>query len=169
MTRLHVIGVDPGPVPGIVDLRFTDVGTTLCRLRRVEIVQCTPSLASRVIELLMAPDDCPTLVQVEAFVVGRRAGRSSTASAGAATRDLVGAILERWPFTIRRTAANVKPWATDRRLQAMAAPVSGGGEQTLWTATAGMRHSRDAARHALFAACHDGGIPDPLSRRSRHG
>ena len=31
-----------------------------------------------------------------------------------------------------------------------------------------LRHARDAARHALFAAVADCGIPDPLSRKARH-
>jgi hypothetical protein len=85
------------------------------------------------------------------------------------TRDLIGTLQEVWEEHdstaegrrgarwFQRPAAHVKPWATDERLEAAG----------LLEATKGMRHARDAARHALFAACKDGGIPDPLSKRSR--
>lgn len=58
------------------------------------------------------------------------------------------------PVTVRPPAL-VKPWATDRRLEAAG----------LMTATAGMPgHARDAARHCLYCACHDLGMRDPMSR-----
>jgi hypothetical protein len=50
----------------------------------------------------------------------------------------------------------VKPWATDTRLAAAG----------LMEPTTGMRHARDAARHALFAAVKTYGLPDPLSARA---
>jgi hypothetical protein len=50
----------------------------------------------------------------------------------------------------------VKPWATDERLEAAG----------LLDLTKGMRHARDAARHALFTAVKDGGVPDPLSKHA---
>ena len=53
-----------------------------------------------------------------------------------------------------RTAGEVKPWATDKRLHTAG----------LLDLTAGMRHARDAARHALYSAVRDYGLPDPLSR-----
>lgn len=153
---LHVVGVDPGPLPGIVSLRFRDN-----RLCDVEVAQATPRTAMLLLAPLLEHDDWPTLVQAEQFVVGRRAAHSGTASAGRATRELIGALRERWPFVIIRTASQVKPWATDRRLAELRT-----GGQNLIEATKGMRHARDAARHALYAAVHDGGIPDPLSKRS---
>jgi hypothetical protein len=51
----------------------------------------------------------------------------------------------------------VKPWATDERLAAAG----------LLDPTKGMRHARDAARHALFCAVRDFGLPDPLSAKAR--
>ncbi|HEU4567679.1 MAG TPA: hypothetical protein VFR99_06550, partial [Marmoricola sp.] len=125
--------------------------------------------------LLRYDEGCPTLVQVERFVVGRRSGRSSTAAAGEVTRSMIGVLREVWEGFdststgrlggrwFERSAANVKPWATDQRLQACVLP----GGTSLWLQTAGMRHARDAARHALFAAVHDGGLPDPLSSKAR--
>jgi hypothetical protein len=50
----------------------------------------------------------------------------------------------------------VKPWAVDKRLHAAG----------LLDMTAGMRHARDAARHALFCAVKDYGLPDPLSSKA---
>jgi hypothetical protein len=59
-----------------------------------------------------------------------------------------------------RTAAVAKAWATDIRL----------GRTGLLDETKGMTHARDAARHALYTACKEGNIPDPLSRKAkRHG
>jgi hypothetical protein len=107
----------------------------------------------------------PIVVAIEKFVVRRRAAASSTAAAGATTRDLVGQ-LEATALDVRRrtaevrvvlrSAAEVKPWATDTRLEAAG----------LLSACTGMRHARDAARHALFAAVKDAGAPDPLSRKA---
>jgi hypothetical protein len=54
-----------------------------------------------------------------------------------------------------RHSSQVMPWTTDKRLRAAG----------LYAATTGKRHSRAAGRHCLFAAVHDGGLPDPLSRR----
>lgn len=159
---VRVIGIDPGPIPGFVLLRFnrTPFGVA-------QVVQCTHNAAPKIFgALLDAIDDTPTLVQIERFVVGRRSGRSSTAAAGEVTRDLIGALREVWSDRdssptgrlggrwLQRSASQVKPWATDLRLEAAG----------LIEATKGMRHARDAARHALFAAVHDGGIPDPLGK-----
>jgi hypothetical protein len=54
-----------------------------------------------------------------------------------------------------RPAGTVKTWATDDRLK----------EAGLLDATSGMpKHARDAARVALFTACRDLGMRDPLSK-----
>ena len=154
----HFIGVDPGPVPGFVHLQRRG------RRLDVDVLQCSAQVAPAVLYMLL--NDCrsslgsaPAVVQIERFVVGLRSSRSSTAAAGEQTRDLVGRLqreAEQQPeVAIRlRSAAQVKPWATDARLEAAG----------LLDATKGMRHARDAARHALYAAVHDGGIPDPLSK-----
>ncbi|WP_134740014.1 hypothetical protein [Nocardioides sp. 503] len=160
MAERRVIGVDPGPVPGMVELRFVDG-----RLVGVEVVQCSHGIAAEVFSALLGSAYAtPTLVQVERFVVGRSSMKS--AEPGAITRDMVGALglaFEDYDSTekgrlggrfLQRSASQVKPWATDARLE-----IAG-----LLEATKGMRHAKDAARHALFAACNDGGIPDPLSK-----
>lgn len=168
MTDLRVVGVDPGPVPGIVVLDFVDDHASVSptffpkwRLHSAQALQCSYGLAPQLVESLL--DDLPSSrirVQVERFVAGHRASRSSTPSAGRITRDLVSiltqVVADRHVRVVARSAAAVKPWATDARLEAtglltVAKPVG--------------RHAVDAARHALFCAVHDGGIPDPLSKK----
>jgi hypothetical protein len=162
---MYVIGVDTGPIPGIVRLQL-DVsrpGENLVAngayLRDAQALQVTPDLIEPVLDML-AQDDKLAAIAVERFVVGRRASRSATAAAGATTRDMVG-IVTGWASSagvqcIARAAADVKPWATDRRLEAAG----------LLKIAKGMRHARDGARHALFCAVKDYGLPDPLSRKA---
>lgn len=163
MIGLRVVGIDPGPVPGIVVLSY-DEG----RLRKAEAVQCSASLAAPVLAALLEGRHTATVVQIEAFVPGRNARKAGGASA--ITRDLVGQLRQVWEafdssasgrlggHWFQRAAGEVKPWATDHRLDAAG----------LLDTTKGMRHARDAARHALFCAVRDGGVPDPLSRKAAH-
>lgn len=173
--ELLAIGMDPGPTPGIVALRWSDN-----LLLRAEVVQCSHGIAPSIVTWLLCEDGHPdrrAVVQVERFVVRR--GASKTGKAGAITRDLVGAIQREVAFhsasvsghdavVVQENASRVKAWATDDRLAAVR-PVDNGTDGTLHDLTAGMRHARDAARHALFAAVLTGTIPDPLSREARHG
>ncbi|MET0423635.1 MAG: hypothetical protein ABW046_07165 [Actinoplanes sp.] len=121
-------------------------------------MQASPRLILPVLRMLA--DDDLTAIALEQFVVGRRAARSSSPAAGAVTRSMVGVVTS-WSslpnLTLRqRSASEVKPWATDKRLHAAG----------LLDPTIGMRHARDAARHALFCAVSDYGLPDPLSSRA---
>lgn len=154
----HVVGIDPGPVPGIASL-LVEGG----RLVEVAVAQCSAELIVDVLQAVLERHHVRTIVQVESFVVGKKSMRSG--AAGATTRDLVGQVIE---VTTRfgrsrpdhavhyaqRSASQVKPWSTDARLVAAG----------LGSRCAGMRHARDAARHALWGAVHDGGLPDPLSK-----
>lgn len=160
----HFIGIDPGPVPGLVMLTRRGSRWDL------DVVQCTADTADTVLYALLSQcrmtlGRAPALVQIETFVTGRRSARSSSAHAGAVTRDLVGklgkvAADEPNVKVVLRNAGQVKPWATDTRLKA----VQVNGSNLLDQVSAVGRHARDAARHAVFAAVHDGGIPDPLSK-----
>lgn len=172
--ELLAIGVDPGPTPGIVALRWSD-----SLLLRAEVVQCSHGIAPSVVTWLLCEDGHPDLravVQVERFVVGRTSGKAGRA--GAVTRDLVGAITREVGFhststsgydaaVVQENAGRVKAWATDLRLMETAA-VDAGQREHLYALTAGMQHARDAARHAVFASVNQGGIPDPLSKQSQH-
>lgn len=145
-----VIGIDPGMTTGICVYDGS----------RADLVQCTPGLVIPIVSSLFAPIDQPVVLAVEKFVVGPRASRLSDPKAAQTTRNLIGALAElprihgEQVRVVQRSASDVKPWATDVRLKAAG----------IWTK--GMPHAHDAARHALFAAVRDCGIPDPLSSRT---
>jgi hypothetical protein len=157
---LRAIGVDPGPTPGMVLLVY---GPGL-QLERAEVVQCSAGVAVSMFDALLDFREDhfrPTYVGIETFVVGPRATRSSSPAAGRVTRELVeelkaAAEVMRYPVALRSAVA-VKTWATDARLE----------RAGLLEPVKGMRHARDAARSALFAAVHDGHVPDPLSKAFR--
>lgn len=151
---MYVIGIDPGPVVGAVRLHLS----TTKALYAADALQCTPDILLSILDAISR--QALTAVAIERFVVGSRAARSSTPSGGAEARRIVSLLCD-WAAAedlpvILRSAADVKPWATDERLK-----VAG-----LLEATKGMRHARDAARHALFCAVSAYGLPDPLSRKA---
>jgi hypothetical protein len=159
MKRTRIIGIDPGPTPGMVELVYTDR-----KLVDIHVVQCSLGIAGAVFLALIAERSATawaTTVQIEKFVISRRSARSSTASAGEQTRALVEALRHEaqqlGADCILQPAVAVKPWATDVRLEAAG----------LLAATKGMTHARDAGRHALFAACSVADLPDPLSKEWR--
>ncbi len=159
MNHLFVLGVDPGETSGVVALSYRD-GVLLT----AQVFQCSAASTDWLVlalldDLVGAMPDAEVVLAVERFVVGPRAARSRSAKAGATTRDLVGRLTapdHAWR-TVSRSASEVKPWATDERLEAAG----------LLAATKEMRHARDAARHSLYSAVADCGIPDPLSRVAR--
>lgn len=174
--ELLVIGVDPGPTPGIVALRWSVSDSGAALLLRAEVVQCTHGIAPSIVTWLLAEDGHPDLravVQVERFVVRRGSGK--TGRAGAVTRDLVGAVEREVGFhsrsvsgctaaVVQENASRVKAWATDERLATVRAVDS---SDDLLALTKGMVHARDGARHALFASVLTGQAPDPLSKGAR--
>jgi hypothetical protein len=149
MSGPYVIGVDPGRTSGIARLDLTTW--------HVDLVQATPSVVLPIVRALAADVGAVAVLAVERFVVGPRAARSTAASAGRVTRDVIAALTAEGARlagrVVLRSAGQVKPWATDARLAAAG----------LITATKGMPHARDAARHAVYAAVRDCGQPDPLS------
>jgi hypothetical protein len=155
-----VIGVDPGPTPGICALYWPDRGDfhdfdyhPIQTVIQANAEAC-PGLVMYLRDKFKADHN---LLAMERFVVSSRAGRSGTPKAGQVTRALLGALAEVWgpDSQVQRSAAEVKPWASDKRLDKIG----------LLQKCTGMPHSRDAARHALFAGVKDFGKPDPLSAR----
>lgn len=187
---LRAIGVDPGPVPGVVVLDYW-----AGRLLRALVLQhADPDDAALAVRNSVRVADLGrrVVVEVERFVVGYRSSRSSTAAAGQATRRVAEQCVEAasWPGCALRVrdASTAKAWATDDRLRACLVPTRTHPTRDLptdlrlplrqacddlfvpadlYARTRGLRHARDAARHALYAAVADGGIPDPLSARGR--
>lgn len=159
MSGLVIVGVDPGPVPGVATLYYDSHG----KLRQATVLQCDPqSLINLVQGQLKLSWDAAIglrrLLAVERFVIGARASRVSSPAAAARVRDQVGALTHmatEFDLSISvRSASEVKPWATEKRL------VNAG-----FNLPKGMPHAADAARHCLFAAVKDGGVPDPLSSK----
>lgn len=153
-----IIGIDPGPVPGLCSTHWRDGA-----LEGSCTMQSTPAEAAFILRQWLQPfPESPGarfVVQIERFVVGRRATRSSTAGAGEVTRDLVGQLQSVCADLDVKlvwlcNAAQVKAWATDERLKAAGLYVRG------------LQHGRDAARHALYRAVAVGVTRDPLSKRS---
>lgn len=159
---VRVIGIDPGPTPGIVVLDIVRPDSAAPWIDAVEVAQCSPGLAVELVHQVCASTQhgVALFVQVEKFVTRGRANKAQQI-----TRDLVP-VIRSWVEStsatyVERPAVAVKPWATDARLDAA---TSGPG---LLQALKGMTHARDAARHALFCAVHDAGLPDPLSKAAR--
>jgi len=155
-----VIGVDPGPTPGVAVLTL-QAGA----LAYADVFQCTHAILPTLVNALILPPDefGPNergpryTVALEKFVIGRKSMRAG--AAGHLTRAVIADLrggLPDYVFVLERSAAAVKPWATDDRLD----------RAGLWTITKGMPHARDAARHALFCAVHDRRLPDPLTRKA---
>lgn len=150
MTEQYVIGVDPGPTPGVVRIDTEDRQVTA-----VYVVQCNASAIYRVLEGLTSDKSAVGYLAVEKFVTGNT--RPTRSKDHDRTRGMV-ANLHQWArmrnylWWLSQRAADVKPWATDLRLDTAG----------LFEATKGMRHARDAARHALFAAVKLGLADDPL-------
>lgn len=154
--KLVVVGVDPGPTPGVCRLVYFNDHTY-----EPEVYQTHHSACFNLVGWLMRPDwdeGAPVVLAIERFHVGPGSARVSTPVAGRITRDLVGQLSalvsgDRGVRLVQRSAAEVKPWGTDLRLT----------KSGLLELTKGMPHARDAARHSLFAAV-SSGMPDPLSR-----
>lgn len=149
-----IVGVDPGETTGICVLPY---GATGVDGAGAWLLQVNAAGALGVLEqILTGWGPRVEHIAVEHFVVGRRAARSAGAG-GQVTRDLLANVVtlgaqHRIPVA-RRTASQVKTWATDRRLD----------RAGLVTPKAtGYRHARDGARHALLSAVADHGCPDPL-------
>lgn len=145
-----ILGADPGLTTGLAVLDL--------ERRTWELAQLSPLLVMPLIGALIERYDVVGIA-CERFVVGPRASRSATPRGGQVARELEAQIdavadpgLRVHPIkVIRRSASQVKPWATAERLKAAG------------IATRGMPHALDAARHALYAAVRDFGFPDPLS------
>ena len=135
-----IIGVDPGPQPGVV--------AVLCRDGAVEkaCVFPGPEDAFRFVgELRVRP-----WVAVERFVVGRgtiRKTRGASMETIAQAQDLAADVKARgWPLQFL-PAGSVKPIVTDARLKSYG----------VWPYLQD-RHQRDAARHAVYMALKHGAL-----------
>lgn len=153
---ITVIGADPGETTGLAVLHLTAAAgsTRLCIAHR-SVISCDADSAYGLAMHLIEENEGPSSVILagEKFVPGR--GPGARGDGAAAARRVTGDLSDLGPWRWR-SASEVKGWATDQRLAAAG----------LLKMSAKMPDGRDGARHALFAACHDAGLDDPLSRRA---
>ena len=159
---ISVIGCDPGPTTGLSFLDYADeklVGWT--------VLQVDGNSAPGVLTAILAqgyagPSAAPGFhpgrigkryAQVEPFITGQGAGtRGPKADYTRQEAFKLLELLQMWGYAVQlRKAADVKPWASDKRLKA--AGILRPPEN---------RHGNDASRHAIFCAAHDARMPDPL-------
>lgn len=143
-----VLGIDPGPKPGIAALRIREG-----RLKSVTVHN--ESEPEEVIWDYWWTNSWSSTyvlwVAIEKFVFGRatmqraRKGSHETHAMAEALRKFTA---ERYIKTQYLAAGNVKPWATDARLR----------EWDIWQECRN-GHQRDAARHALYMAQRRGLLP----------
>lgn len=155
--RTYILGIDPGRVTGIAALSIF-----AGELTHHSLIQCSHDVPCWLVRHMLEaaqPQDRLVLA-IERFVVRRRAGQSGDAAAGEITRDLIGGLSivgqDHGAAVYLHSASDVKPWATDKRLEA--AGIKG---------PPAMRHANDAVRHALFTAVANCGFFDPLGNRGK--
>jgi hypothetical protein len=158
------VGCDPGPATGLCFLDYQDgrlVGRTL--------LQAEGSTAVIVLRGLLqayysdGARHYRRVGSVEKFLTG--AGAGSRGKNADVTRQLVyelAEVLQLFGYQVAiRPAADVKPWASSKRLVAAGIVSSEKGMH------GDMNHSYDAARHCLYGAHEAGVIRDPLIRGAR--
>ena len=151
---ISVIGCDPGPTTGLSFLDYAGgclIGWT--------VLQADGNSAPGVLSAILAQGYADPgrigkrYAQVEPFITGQGAGtRGPKADYTRQEAFKLLELLQMWGYAVQlRKAADVKPWASDKRLNA--AGILRPPEN---------RHGNDASRHAIFCAAHDARMPDPL-------
>lgn len=157
-----IIGVDPGPTPGLAAAWFWQPGTQCTWLdAEFGFAQSDPDT---MVDLLLGWTreflSESIVIATETYVVSNRSSRSSHSSAREATQAVLDRVKnfadEERIARVTRPAGIVKPWATNERLNAVG----------FLSRTTGSTHARDASRHMLYAGVHDVGLPDPFSKKT---
>lgn len=172
MTADSCIGLDPGETTGICLLDYENG-----RLTGTTVLQVDAASAVGVLQAVLTVHyiDCNATMSYPGRTFGRRIASVEAWTEGApaagrgrpakVTRQLVMALAEMCEmagYRVKiRKPADVKPWASDRRL--VAAGIAG-SEQALHGK---LRDGWDAARHALYGAWEAGAVADPLRRDAR--
>lgn len=146
MTRAVILGIDPGKTTGVAVLRLYNKQPALVPY------QVIYAKAFSTIKKIAEAESVDVLA-VERFILSNRVGKAAEARAAVDTMTLIAQLQQLQPKLLLHSAAEVKAWATDRRLLAAG----------LLTETTSMPHARDAARHAMFTAVKIGWMKDPLS------
>lgn len=159
VTITSVIGIDPGPTTGICLLDYVSGCAYPLPECNVTLIQTPAANAARVLEAYLVHYYQDSRVTkrygaVEAFRTGNAAGTKM--KTGDLTRQYVMTLTETLQlfgyYTQIRPAADIKPWATDKRLVRAGIIVN-----------TSLKHAGDAGRHALYAAVKDANMKDPLA------
>lgn len=139
---ITVIGIDPGPNTGICVVTFARIQDWTDFHPRW--FQCDGKSAPLLCSWIEGSIEAytRTYIQIEEFIPGNGAG--SKGENAQLTRELSHKLGSFFPYADVKLvhAAEVKAWATDKRLEAA-------GFKYPYAGTA-MRHANDAARHALY-------------------
>lgn len=157
---LAALGIDTGPHTGMFAAWWSRADWTL---QYALAFECSAVMAPSMLRVLIDVPGAPLirLAGMEAFVARGKSVKlrgASTAAMHAEQGELLAVLKNYDVRCIARPAGTVKPWATDRRLEAAGLLKLAGTSP----------HIRDAARHLLFSAC-QAGLPDPLSAIARTG
>jgi hypothetical protein len=157
------VGADPGPTTGLAFLDYDRgqlAGRTVLQVDAGSVVVVLKGLLHAYYRGTVQPVG-KRVASVEKFVTGQSAG--SRGSAADVTRQLVMELaetLQLFGYAVKiRPAADVKPWATNKRLAAGL----GLKESQL---TSSLVHGWDGARHCLYGAKEAGVTTDPLRRKT---
>jgi hypothetical protein len=168
------IGGDPGPATGLAFLDYEDgrlAGRSLLQVPGADAPHVLRGMLlgyysgmkrdTTVGQWLTEPVIGRRVASLEKFVTGASAG--SRGKNADVTRQLVyelAEVLEEFGYTVKiRPAADVKPWASNKRL------VAAGIVRDEKSFHTDMGHSYDGARHCLYGAHEAGIVKDPLLRR----
>jgi hypothetical protein len=159
---IHVIGVDPGPTTGIAVLQWSRGGEPDARPSVIwRGYQCDAASAPWLLDVILRRSKVWDAGQEEHFVHGNLPDSPTT------TRmedELAAVAADNGLKLAARPMASVKPWASDKRMIAARAWHTIPEKSTI---PAKMVDARAAAKHCLFCAVHDAGVPDPLSRNGK--
>lgn len=150
---IAITGIDPGNTAGFGVLLLQEG-----KIRGARAYQCDAASAAGLLGWILADLAAIGAVKlaggIESFADGSGPGARGTYAK--MTRAMVVTLSQvaadaGCPLAAR-PAVLVKTWATEARLK----------QAALSRMARGQRHAMDGLRHALFCACHDFGVRDPL-------
>jgi hypothetical protein len=157
MAIISCVGIDPGYTVGICRLLWSDAFDPPLLARRVLLAADADS-AEYILHRLLDEEHDSQITQrfcgVEKWAPGAGGGAEAKV-----TRQLVmelTEVMQEMGYKVHlRTASEVKPWASDKRIKAA-------GVKGLSSVNGKSRDAYDGARQALYVSHWDAKLPDPL-------
>ena len=163
---VNVIGLDPGPVPGMVTLHY--VQHPAWSLESVHSYQCSAATAPKLLEFLLDEYRDAWAPGGGALPGWTAGGIERYAESNLKSKHRHGGLTARQEHELTVIAAGrgvrlgclpastVKTWASDRRMS----------KSGVWPAIpTKLVHARSAGQVALYWAVRAAGVPDPLSAK----